>query len=78
MLQSRARFTAVGAASVPLVRCGRCVPNTRPQGFSLGLRCHHAVPHSDYGSVPHPLYLHSATTVLACLPTEFQSYTSQS
>lgn len=70
------RFMAVGADSVPLVRCGRCVPNTRPQGFSLGPRFHHGVPYSDYGSAPLPLYLHSATTVLACLLTESQSYTS--
>lgn len=34
--------TAAGAGSVPHVRCGLCVPNTRPQGFSLRLRCHHA------------------------------------
>lgn len=70
------RFTVVGAGSGRLVRCGLCVPNTRPQGFSLGLRCHHAVPYSDYGSVPLPLYLHSATTALACLFIEFQSHTS--
>lgn len=46
------RFTAVGAGSVPLVRCGQCAPNTRPQGFSLGQRCHHAMPFSDHGSAP--------------------------
>lgn len=70
-------FTAVGAASVPLVRCGRCVPNTWPQGFSFGPICHHAVPYSDYGSVRLPLYLLSSTTVLACLPLKFQSYACQ-
>lgn len=71
-------FTAAGAGLVLLVRCGRCVPNTWPQGFSLGAICHHAVLYSDYGSVPLPLYLHSSATVLACLATKFHAYTSQS
>lgn len=64
----RSRFTAAGEGSVPLERCGRHVPNIPPQGFSLGSICHHALPSSDYGSVPLPLYLPSAPTVLARFP----------
>lgn len=69
-------FMAMGAGSVPLLRCGWCVPKPQPQGFSRGLRCHHAVPQSASASVP-SINLHSATFLFACWILIFISATGK-
>lgn len=61
--------------SEPRVRCGRRARSTRPHGFSLGLRCHHARPCADYGVAPLPLYLHGAASV-AYIPSPLRTSAS--
>lgn len=63
LVQGEAAVRLRAQRSEPRVRCGRRARSARPRGFSLGLRCHHAVPHADYGVAPLPLYLHCTSSV---------------
>lgn len=63
LVQGEAAVRLRAQRSEPRVRCGRRARSARPRGFFLGLRCHHAVPHADYGAAPLPLYLHCTLSV---------------